>query len=194
MVSSRPYPQSLDKDAKLDKYKHSSLFWPLRQQRRKTFYNIDTWAQCYKTFYCCNLRIFVISQSGCPWQAFPALSNVCRKGQEPTQVKYILFVLLSGKLWPNPQIPDQAGKTFKRQHSSLLRKLVNYGRKKFYNIGPCCRYWKEVLLRYLSCRQISAPRLVQGVRVRPGAHRKVWILKEISLRHYPQTLDQAVKS
>jgi hypothetical protein len=28
--------------------------------------------QCYKTFYARNLRIFVISQSVCPWPAFPA--------------------------------------------------------------------------------------------------------------------------
>jgi hypothetical protein len=31
----------------------------------------------YKTFYDPNLRIFVISWSVCPWQASPALSNVC---------------------------------------------------------------------------------------------------------------------
>jgi hypothetical protein len=31
----------------------------------------------YKTFYSHNLRIFVISQSVCVWQAFPAMSNVC---------------------------------------------------------------------------------------------------------------------
>jgi hypothetical protein len=30
------------------------------------------WAQCYKTFSVRNLRIFVISESVCPWQAFPA--------------------------------------------------------------------------------------------------------------------------
>ncbi len=28
---------------------------------KKKFYNIETWAQCYKTFSICNLRIFVIS-------------------------------------------------------------------------------------------------------------------------------------
>jgi len=29
----------------------------------------------YKNFYSCNLRIFVISYSACPWQAFPAISR-----------------------------------------------------------------------------------------------------------------------
>ncbi len=42
-------------------------------------------SQCLKTFYCRNLRIFVISQSVCPWQASPAQSIVCGKGQEPTK-------------------------------------------------------------------------------------------------------------
>jgi len=41
-----------------------------------------TWGQSYKTFHSCNLQIFEISV--CPWQAFPAKSNVCRWGQEPT--------------------------------------------------------------------------------------------------------------
>jgi hypothetical protein len=30
---------------------------------RKIFYNIGAWGQCYKTFYVCDLRIFVISIS-----------------------------------------------------------------------------------------------------------------------------------
>ncbi len=35
------------------------------------------------------------------------------------------------------------------KHSSLLRKLVNYRRKKFYNIGPCTikHFTAEVTLR-----------------------------------------------
>ncbi len=35
-----------------------------------------TWGQSYKTFHSCNLQILEISV--CPWQAFPAKSNVCR--------------------------------------------------------------------------------------------------------------------
>ncbi len=37
-----------------------------------------TRAQCYKKNYVRNLRISVISQSVCPWLAFPAQANVCR--------------------------------------------------------------------------------------------------------------------
>jgi hypothetical protein len=42
----------------------------------KMFYEIDTKAQCYKTFYVRNLRIYVISESVCPWQSFLAKYNV----------------------------------------------------------------------------------------------------------------------
>ncbi len=41
------------------------------------------WAQCYKTFYVRNLRIFVMSQTFCSLQAFPAYLNVSGQGQEP---------------------------------------------------------------------------------------------------------------
>ncbi len=34
------------------------------------------WGQCYKTFYVRSLRMFVISQSVCPWKTFPVQSNV----------------------------------------------------------------------------------------------------------------------
>ncbi len=33
--------------------------------------------QYYTTFYGRNLPISIISSNVCPWQAFPALSNVC---------------------------------------------------------------------------------------------------------------------
>jgi hypothetical protein len=35
-------------------------------------YSIGSWAQCYKTFYVCNLKIFIASYSVCPWPAFLA--------------------------------------------------------------------------------------------------------------------------
>jgi hypothetical protein len=41
------------------------------------FYDIYTYAQCYIKFCVCNLRMFVVSESVCPWQAFPDKSNVC---------------------------------------------------------------------------------------------------------------------
>ncbi len=56
--------------------KHSSLFSSIRIDYRKKFYSIGSRASCYKSHYVRNLRIFVVSQSVCPWQAFPAKSNV----------------------------------------------------------------------------------------------------------------------
>ncbi len=41
----------------------------------KKFFNIGPWAQCFETFYGRNLRVFVISESVYPWQAFQAWSN-----------------------------------------------------------------------------------------------------------------------
>ncbi len=43
--------------------------------------------QCYKTFYGRKLRLFIKSQSVCPWQVFLAQSLQVRPG--PTQVKHL---------------------------------------------------------------------------------------------------------
>jgi hypothetical protein len=43
----------------------------------KKLYNFGLRAQCYKTLYLHNLRIFVIGLNVCVWQAFTAQSNVC---------------------------------------------------------------------------------------------------------------------
>jgi hypothetical protein len=87
---------------RLGKDKHSSLLQTLVNYGQREFYNIGPWAHfnlislkefnvCsfafllphgisrglyYKTYYGRHLRIFVINQSVCPWQAFPAKSNV----------------------------------------------------------------------------------------------------------------------
>jgi len=44
-----------------DSDKHYSLLRYGFIYDRKTIYDIDVWAQCYKTFYGSNLRIVVIS-------------------------------------------------------------------------------------------------------------------------------------
>jgi hypothetical protein len=41
--------------------KHSILFGLVVSSKGKKFYEIDTWGQCYKTFYSCKLQLFVIS-------------------------------------------------------------------------------------------------------------------------------------
>ncbi len=49
-----------------------------------------TWAQCYKTFYYCNLRMFVVGQSVCPCQFFPDSLMLVSKG-EAYQSAFITF-------------------------------------------------------------------------------------------------------
>ncbi len=62
--------------------------------------------KCYKTFNCHKLGIFVISQSVCSWQAFPAWSIVR---------KYCTIL-------------DRLARD---EYFGLLPKFVTYGRKKF---------------------------------------------------------------
>jgi hypothetical protein len=54
------------------------IFFELNKNKLFATFPPKCKGQSYKTFYGCNLRIFVISWSVCPWQAFPAKSNVCR--------------------------------------------------------------------------------------------------------------------
>ncbi len=57
---------------KLTNDKHWSLLQKSVIYGQKKFYNIGPWSQCYKTFFCCDLRFFVKSFSVCPWQTFQA--------------------------------------------------------------------------------------------------------------------------
>ncbi len=56
--------------------KHSSLLQTFVNYDRKNL-KVPSWGQCYKTFCVRNLPRLVICQSVCPWQAFPAYSNLC---------------------------------------------------------------------------------------------------------------------
>ncbi len=57
-VGYQPYPQTLDLAGKPAKEKHSGLLQKLENYGREKFYYIGPWAQCYKTFYRRNLRMF----------------------------------------------------------------------------------------------------------------------------------------
>ncbi len=78
--------------------KHSSLLQESIKNRQKKFYSIGPSCQCFITFYICNLRMFAISWSVCPCQAFPTQSNVCGQGQEAALEWSTLNVLHSGRL------------------------------------------------------------------------------------------------
>ncbi len=89
-----------------------------------------------ETFYCRNLRIFVISQTVRPWQAFPVQSNVCGQGQGPTLEWSTSKVVHLGRLCLTHKHQTRLERLSRDKHSSLLRKSVIYGRKQFIVQAP----------------------------------------------------------
>ncbi len=85
--------------------------------------NTVTRGQCYKTFFLRNLRIFVISQSVCPQQAFLVQFIVCGQGQEPTLYCSTSKVIQQGRLMLYKQTLDQAGKACPGQTLQLITKV-----------------------------------------------------------------------
>ncbi len=114
--------------------KHLRLLRTFVNYRRKKFCNIDTRGQCYKTFYVRNLRIFVISQSVCPWQAVPVQSIVCGQGMSlPQNGVSERFFNRAGSCFTHKHQP-KLKRTTMDKHFSLIWTFVNYRRKNFYNI------------------------------------------------------------
>ncbi len=103
------------------------------------------WAQCYKTFYVWNLRMFVISKIVCLLQAFPANSNVCGWGQELTFESSTWKVLHSGKLRLTHKQQTRLDRLARDKHSSLLQTFVYTNIKGFIALGPDRRNsWKKI--------------------------------------------------
>ncbi len=93
-------------------------------------------AQCYKTFFVRNLRIFIISQSVCPRQVLLAQSNVCGNTRSLPQsgVSKRCFIRVGSCLIFKHQ--TRLERLARDKHSSLLRKPVNYRQKSFIILGP----------------------------------------------------------
>ncbi len=120
----------------------------------KKFYEIDTWCQCYKPFFC-NLQSFVISQSVCPRQAFPAESIVSDKARSlPYSGAPERCFNRVGSFFKNRHY-IRLERLAMDKHSSLLRTILNYGCKKFYNIGPRGLYYKTFYGSNCCCIIIS---------------------------------------
>ncbi len=110
--------------------KHSSLF----QWEKKRFYNIHTRAQCHKTFFVCNLLIFLIDQSVCPWQSFVTSLIFAGEARRLPQSGAIerCFSRVSSDLnrkhqtWPERLATDKS--------SHLLQKFLNYSQKSFIKL------------------------------------------------------------
>ncbi len=63
-----PSPQIVRPDCKGFPSYESSCLLGLVSNEGKMFFNIDTWRQCYKTFFFVTDEKGKISKSACPWQ------------------------------------------------------------------------------------------------------------------------------
>jgi hypothetical protein len=72
---------------------------------------------------------------------------------------------LPSKLWPYSLTLGMAGMAAGTKHSSLLRKIVNYVRKKFHNIVPCmCFRYGTVAPKMQEDFKIGGPANVCGTK------------------------------
>ncbi len=112
----------------LAREKHSSLL------RILINYSCKKFGLHYKTFYDRNLCIFIISQSVCPWQAYPsdAPFRCSTLGQAPG---------LTHKHQTRLESLDRD------KHSSLLLTFVNYGCKKFWAPGDVFKKLLKIYFR-----------------------------------------------
>jgi hypothetical protein len=62
---------------------------PSHVSKKSTFYNIDTWSQCYETFFPSSLMMRPNKLEGCPWKPFPVRSLNLWARPEQTQWKGI---------------------------------------------------------------------------------------------------------
>ncbi len=117
----------------------------------------ESWCQSYKTFYVRNLRIFVVSQSVCYWQAQLILifggkaRSLPQSGATESCFSCVCFSFTHKR-------QTRLERAAKDKLSSLLRKFVNYRRKKFYNIGPGLKR-RTQLRRDVRQRQLQLPLL-----------------------------------
>ncbi len=129
------------------------------------FYNSGPWAQCYKTFYDCNLLIFILSKSVC-YNRLIKLAREKRSSQLQTFINYghtqffncgpwihvyetfysrnLLIFILSQSVCYNRLI-----KLAREKRSSLLHPFINYCRIKFYNRGSWTHVYETLYGRNL---------------------------------------------
>ncbi len=101
----------------------------------------DIGGQCFKTFYGRKLRIFVINQClSLASPSSPSLMFESKAGAYPSEspLRYFTIGPAPGLIHKHQTRLESPA----RYNSSFLRRFVNHGRKKFYNIGPR-RKWRE---------------------------------------------------
>ncbi len=122
-----------------------------------------TWGQSYTASYGCNLRILIISQNFCPWQAFPAQSGKARSLPQsgvpewPSQ-NFLITMFLFSALWcqsysifygrnlwifiisqsfhPQQSFPAQSGKARRVKCLNVFTKLLYDNVSFFSHLGP----------------------------------------------------------
>ncbi len=102
-----------------------------KSRRKQSVLNLSPQAQCYKTFYGRILRMFIISQSVCPRQVFQP--SLMFESEARASFRHSTLRQAPGFICKHQTRLEWPARD---KHSSLLRKFVNYGRKKFFNIGP----------------------------------------------------------
>ncbi len=111
----------------------------------RCFCDYSTRGLYHETHYSRNLRISVISQSVCPWQAFPAQSNVSEQGWS---LHFSCSTIGKGpRVYHQHQIILE--NPARNKHSNLLCKSINQGHNKFYVTGP--RTPLKQIICYLGC-------------------------------------------
>ncbi len=102
---------------------------------RKKFCNTGPWCQCYRTFYNLNLWIFLISSGFVPGKRFQHSLMLVGKARSLSYsgAPEKCFTQVSSGL--TCKYYTWSERLASEKHSGLLQKFVNYGRKKFYNIG-----------------------------------------------------------
>ncbi len=103
--------------------------------------DVETWCQFHQTFFCHNWRILIGSFVPC----LSSLVYCLRVGR--ILAKWSTFQLLHSRFgsW---QTLTRLERPSRDKHSSLLRTLVNYWRKKFYKTGfrpASLKPWSSVL-------------------------------------------------
>ncbi len=96
--------------------------------------NLSPGPNVLKLFSVRNLQISVISLRVCPWRSFSSLV-LCLWVRPGAYLRWQHLKRL-GRLQPYSQILTRVEKLVRAKHSSLLRKVVNYGQKRFITLGP----------------------------------------------------------
>ncbi len=90
------------------------------------------------SFYGRNFLLGRINQSVCAWKAFPAQSNICEQGQEPTLEWSTFQAFHLGRLRPFSQTLDQVGRACQGQSLQIITNICNFGTEKVL------QHWNQV--------------------------------------------------